>query len=262
MAAIVHGNLDSYVLQSKLTRRDATRGSVTTEVWAGLYSGREAKATELMSAGAQTVTPSKGGVLCALTAVFGNDTGSEGAGGGGGPVEAITTTWEADPLVSEQELKRLKIWGVSGTFPPTSDDNDRAEVLAKADSYIAQGRLDEFLDITFAERNYQYATLKAGGVTGYLRAAYAVIKTTTWANQASINYSYAQNFKVIAWSGIGAPTTFKEPQYRDVKSDGTWETVSMQWLTMPPRVLNRSRVWTLIEQWNGAREWIGAMYDR
>lgn len=258
---IVHGET-GYVLRSRLLSYSVTGGEIATETWQGLYSLRQAKYDELKAAGATSITSSLAGATCVLTAVFGRPTGSAsgGSGGSGGVAEPITIRWTLDPMVAEIDLKRIRTWGPDGN-PLEAGNIARASSLNAAENLVDQGKLAELAADTSIDAIYRkYGAIKASGITGAMRAHYALNKVTTWARQIDIKgyVDYTKQFKVVAWPG---PAELDEPKYRDVNSEGAWQTYAMEWLTLPARIEFVGKSWSLSEQWLGALKWKGELYD-
>jgi hypothetical protein len=256
-----------FTLRHRYTARDIARGVVTTEVWNGLYSSHEEKALDLWAAGAVSVTPSMGGSVCTITAIFGGTQGSQGGGSGGGgtpvSIEPITVSWSDDPHVSEVDLKGIRTWGLDGN-PLSADNKERARILNLIDKYISSGQLDLVSALTdITDNQKKYGIIKASGINGAYRSTYAVTKTTTWARfkDAKGYVDYSKQLKVISWAEVGAPSDYDEPLYRDIDINGTWVTSHCEWLTMPPRKGLQGRVFTVIETWLGAYKWKAELYD-
>jgi len=257
MSVIIHGQSD-WVKVSDLKSFDAVRGEIRTEVWGGPYSTRESKYTDLVNAGATSVSPQKAGAYCYLTAIY--TTASQSGGGGGGAIEPITIRWDTDADITEIDLARIRTWGPDDT-QSEEDQFARAKKLLRADKFINAGDWDGFKADTFLENVWKYGKLKVAGVTGAMRAPYVINKTTTWASRADIDtyINYDLVWKVVSFGATGYP--YKEPKYRDLSTAGTWGTYSMKWLTMPPRTSSQTRTHVLIQSWMGALEWKGDLYD-
>lgn len=266
MATIVYrtAGTSGGILRHRYSSWDALRGEVTTEVWGCLYSELTTVYAALKAAGAQTIVPSPDGPTCVLTATFGAVTGSAGEGGEGGGtggVTPITVRWSSRKGTVEIDLARIRTWGIEGD-PTTADNVDRAEKLNKIDNLIAQGKLDVVLaSSTLTAPFKKYASLKAAGYSGAMRANYTITKTTTWANRGDIDayLTYDNQWKVTGFAAIGSP--IKEPKFRDVSTNGTWALVPFEWLWMPPDSDVIDRSWTLVEEWLGAYKWKGELYE-
>lgn len=265
-APTVQGSTD-FILRHRYCSRDISRGEITTEVWNGLYSQHEAKALELWALGAVAVSPSMGGSVCTITAIFGGSQGSLGGGGSGGgtpvAIAPITVNWSDDPTVSEVDLKGIRTWGLDGD-PLTADNKERARILNLIDKYVASGQIDIVTaSTTLSDAQKKYGIIKASGITGAYRATYAITKTTTWARfkDAKGYVDYSKQFKVISWNQIGAPADYDEPLYRDINTAGNWVTAPCEWLTIPPRKGLQGRVFTVIETWLGVYKWKAELYD-
>ena len=254
---IVQGNtLSSWILESRLTFYDATSGEYTEEVWAGLYSTVESQLDLLKARGAKTCTPSKGGAVAKITAVFGGR-GDEG-GGGGGPGGALTEQWTCDPDIVENDLRTLPAWGPyagGGT-----DNQTRSDRLIAIDKAIRDGTFSSTIDATLAA--YNYGLHASFGIKGYLRAPYTVVRTTTWASESEADIQFGTVWSVGTWASVKAPSWFPEPKLMEVASNGTdWTPLSLQWLRFPPSFGAQNRVFTIRQAWRGAVLWSGSLYN-
>jgi hypothetical protein len=251
--------LSSWVLESSLPYYDRNTGSYTEEVWAGLYSTVDAQMDILKDRGAGSISPSKGGAVCKLTATFGGKATDEG-GGVGGVGNMLSESWQMDPEPTENDLRTLPTWGPA---PGSLLNAERAEKLIEIDRKIRSG---EFKKIDFTgewEQAGIYGIHAGFGIKGYLRAPRCLVRTTTYAKgedaEAAINY--ADDWTVCSWDAIDAPSWIKEPPYADFNKDGVWDPAGhLQWLRFPAAWGAERKVFAIREMWKGAVLWSGALY--
>jgi hypothetical protein len=252
--------LSSWVLESSLPYYDRNTGSYTEEVWAGLYSTVDAQMDILKDRGAGSISPSKGGAVCKLTATFGGKATEEG-GGGGGPGDMLSESWQMDPEPTENDLRTLPTWGPSTGLTP-AQNLERAKKINAVDLVLRQGRFTD-IDFTGEALAQNYGIHASFGIKGYLRAPRCLVRTTTYAKgedaEAAINY--ADDWTVCSWGAIGAPSWIKEPPYADFNKDGGWDPAGhLQWLRFPAAWGAERRVFAIREMWKGAVLWSGALY--
>jgi len=253
--------LANWILESKLTFYDDVQGKYTEEVWAGLYSTHQAQIDVLKARGASRITPSKGGVVCRLTATFGGTGTTDGGGeGGGGSGEALTEQWSLDPDITECDLRSLPTWGPS-TDLSAAENLERAKKISAVDLVLRQGRFTE-IDFTGEAAAQAYGIHAALGIRGYWRGPFTLTKLTTWAKNtdAANAIKYENAWAVVPWASIGAPSWIEEPKYVDCNSEGAFELKSMSWLTFPPQWGAFNRVFSVRQSWKGALLWSGKLY--
>jgi hypothetical protein len=253
--------LSSWVLESSLPYYDRNTGSYTEEVWAGLYSTVDAQMDILKGRGAVSISPSKGGAVCKLTATFGGKATEEG-GGGGGAGNRLSESWQMDPEPYENDLRTLPTWG-PGKDLGRVVNLERARKLNVVDMHLKDGTFRSDIDAEGWDKAVNYGILASFGIKGYLRAPRCLVRTTTYAKgedaEAAINY--ADDWTVCSWGAIGAPSWIKEPPYADFNASGVWDPAGhLQWLRFPAAWGAERRVFAIREMWKGAVLWSGALY--